>query len=321
MHTSWQKEYYVVAKPKRTRSAGAKTMKKADSTRPTVVITGATGFLGSALVKHFINKGWQVVALVRDPSRVNGKAVRSYQYELGDPIDDAAFAGADYLIHTAYIKYDRAHPSAMEINIRAAEQLLAMSRKHHLKTNIFMSSMSAHEDAISVYGRQKLAIESLFNTKNDVSLRSGMIIGYGGILKEMVDFMRTKGMVPLVGGGRQPLQIISIYNLSDCIEQCLLKHLSGVLTVANPTIYTYKDFYAAISRRINAKPRFIPVPFFILHTALKLAALLHVPLGISEDNLLGLKKLRASDNAADMKRIGIPSDDLPTALAKTDLPM
>jgi len=60
--------------------------------------------------------------------------------------------------------------------------------------------MSAHDGAESVYGRQKLAIEQLFNTKKDISLRGGLIIGNGGIVKEMVMFMRSKHLVPLIGG-------------------------------------------------------------------------------------------------------------------------
>ncbi len=285
----------------------------------TVVITGADGFLGTALVKHFIAKGWGVVGLVQQAQRHKNTHVRYVEYNLSKPFDETAFKNADYLVHTAFVKYDRQHPDAMDINIEGAKRLLAASQKYKLKKSLFMSSMSAHEEAVSVYGRQKLAIEQLFTANGGVAIRSGLIVGSGGIVQQMAKFMRRRRVVPLIGGGKQPLQVIGIYNLVTAIEKALTKDISGVLTIATPEVYDYKSFYQAIAKRLGIRVWFVPVPFALLLAALRVISFLHLPLSINEDNLWGLKKLRSAQTAADLQKLGLKLDSLGTVLGRTTI--
>lgn len=294
--------------------------KVAKINQPTVIITGASGFVGSVLVRYFGQKGWQVIGLVRNPKRFTAKgSIRYVEYDLEKPFDDSFFKGATYLVHTAYIKYDRDHPDALKRNVEAAKRLLAAARKYKLAKTVFISSMSAHEEAVSVYGRQKLAIEQLFDTPSDVALRSGLIIGRGGIVQQMSQFMRSKHLVPLIGGGKQPLQIIAVGDLARVVEQALIhKEVSGVLTVANPRVYTYKSFYQTLARHLRTKVLFVPVPFYVLLGAMRTISLLPLPLSVNEDNLWGLKKLRSADTAKDLAVLGIEVDELEAALKAAD---
>lgn len=287
---------------------------------PTIVITGANGFVGGTLVDYFAAKGWQVRALVRHASTHQNSAHVSYkEYDLVHGFDDAVFKGADLLVHAAYIKYDRSHPNAFDLNVQGAERLLAASRKHHLKKNVFMSSMSAHDSAISVYGKQKLAIEKLFSTNVDVSLRAGLIVGNGGLVHSIAGFIRSKRIVPLVDGGKQPLQIIGVNDLARVIERVLTGDFSGTFTVAHPEVVTNREFYAAVGRQLGVRPVFVPVPFWLILGIMRFAALLHLPLNVNEDNLWGLKMLRAVDTSADLQRLGLKVAPLETVLAHSNL--
>jgi nucleoside-diphosphate-sugar epimerase len=284
---------------------------------PTVFITGASGFVGSQLVKFLSVRGWNVVGLVRDPEKSETlKNVRYVAYDLSKPFDEAILEGIDYLVHTAYVKFDHAHRDAFEVNINGTERLLAVAREHGVKKSIFMSSMSAHEGAVSIYGRQKLAIEAMLDASNDVILRCGLIVGNGGIVQQMANFLRTKRIVPLVDGGTQPLQIISIHNLLQVIEQVLERDLYGRFVVANPEVYAYKELYKTMGRQLGVNPMFVPVPFFVLLAAMRTVAFLRLPLAVNEDNLQGLRKLRAVDNAADVKELDVKLDTLDEALAR-----
>lgn len=284
--------------------------------KPTVAITGANGFLGSALVDYFSAKGWHIIALVRNPSQYSDtKAVRYVAYDLRQPLNEQAITPqVDYLIHTAYIPSNTQNPDAFEANVQAAKRLIEASRKYKLSKTVFMSTMSAHAGAESVYGKQKLAIEKLFDSSRDVVLRSGLIIGSGGIVKNMAQFMKSKHVAPLIGGGKQPLQIIALADLLTVIEHALTLSIHGTLTVANPTVYTYKEFYQALANRLGTKVVFIPVPFFALLGVLRLVAALHLPLAVSTDNALGLKHLIAVDNQKDMHAVQVAARPLPAAL-------
>lgn len=288
------------------------------SKQPTLFITGAGGFVGQQLVDYFADKGWNVVGLVRDPKKYKKtpKNVRYEQFDLTKPFDNKLFKGVDYLVHTAYIKADRNNPDAFNANLEGTKAMLTAARRNGVRKSLFMSSMSAHNQAKSVYGRQKLAIEELFNAPNDVILRSGLIVGNGGIVRQMAGFLKTKRMVPLVDGGRQPLQIISVSNLVQVIEKVLESKLHGRFVVAHPKVYEYKELYKAMGDQLGVKLLFVPVPFIALLGVMRTIAFLRLPLAVNEDNLWGLKMLRSADNAADIKKIGVKLDTLQEALAR-----
>lgn len=65
-----------------------------------VVITGATGSIGRALVQTLIGRGDHVIAWTRDKSRAAGLLGPSVQLASGDEID-AAVDGADAIINLA----------------------------------------------------------------------------------------------------------------------------------------------------------------------------------------------------------------------------
>lgn len=283
----------------------------------TIAITGANGFLGQELVRYFSDAGWSVRALVRDPSKATDQKNVGYAaYDITKPVADDLLQGVDYLVHAAYVKHDKQHPDAMGLNIKGAEALAANAKRHGVHKVIFISSMSAHDEAVSVYGRQKLAIEKVFDPTTSTIIRSGLILGNGGIVEEMSAFMRSKHAVPLIGGGKQPLQVVAVYDLVQAISRIIERDITGTLVIATPQVYTYKQFYAALATSLGVKIVYVPVPFNLLLGIFRAAAALHVPLGVGEDNLMGLKMLRSMDSEADIQKLGMTLDPLETALTK-----
>jgi nucleoside-diphosphate-sugar epimerase len=132
----------------------------------------------------------------------------------------------------------------------------------------------------------------------------------------MTDFMKSKHVVPLIGGGKQPLQVIAVYDLVRVIKTLLTKHHSGTFVVATPEVYTYKTFWQKISRKLGIKVLFVPVPLGLLLGATKVTAALHLPLSLNSDNVLGLKHLMSMETAADLKKLGIKLDNLDQILDK-----
>lgn len=287
--------------------------------KPTIAITGASGFVGTELVRHFTNKGWRVIALVRQPAAHKPGPSLSYAvYDISKPLDKTVLQDIDYIVHTAYIKQDRQHADALEVNVAGAKRLIEASDTKRLKKRVFISSMSAHKSATSVYALQKLAIEKLFSPKRDVSLRPGLVIGNGGIVKNMAQFMKTKHMVPLVGGGQQPLQIIAVKDLAKAVEQALTLPVRGTFTVATSQVYTYRQFYEALSKRIHTKVLFVPIPLSLLLAVMWLVNFLHLPVSFTGDNVRGLQNLRASDNRKDLEELGLEPGSLTKALDQTE---
>jgi len=275
-----------------------------NSLSPTIIITGANGFIGSALVSHFASKNWKVIALVHHLPKEKIEEVIYKEYNLSVSPDEQLFVDADYLIHGAYVKHD-CHPDAYEINVQGAKNILSLSRKYNLKKSIFLSSISSRVDALSNYGKQKFAIEKLFNTDKDLVIRPGLVIGNGGLVKEMTEFIKKKGVVPLIGGGKQSIQTVAVDDLIQFIDRALLNEFTGTITIAEQNSITYKEFYKALSKQINVKPLFIPMPFFIAEVILSVSKIIGMKLPVTKENLLGLKNNEYTNTSDDLKIIGM----------------
>jgi nucleoside-diphosphate-sugar epimerase len=289
--------------------------------RQTVAITGAAGFVGSTLVDYFSQQGWNVIGLVRNASERSRAETRPSvsfrEYDITKQLKNGSLNDVDYLVHAAYIKFSSKNTAAFEQNVEGAKRIVLAARRAGIKRSIFISTMSAHDEAISIYGRQKLEAESYFDSEHETIIKPGLIIGNGGIVKDMSAFMKSKHAVPLIGGGRQPLQIIAIDDLVRIIENIFTKDLAGTFVAATPITYTYKQFYAALAAHLKVKVLYVPLPYWALQSLFRVAALLHIPLGLGEDNLKGLKMLRSMDSQADMNAVGVKPLSLGKALAKT----
>ncbi|MBA2439956.1 MAG: NAD(P)H-binding protein, partial [Thermoleophilaceae bacterium] len=97
-----------------------------------ILLTGATGTVGSALLRRLTAEATQVRCLVRDPRRLGADRVR-VQIALGDLADSASFRnalrGVDTVVHLAAAIRDQPRGSIEELNgmatlrlIRAAER-------------------------------------------------------------------------------------------------------------------------------------------------------------------------------------------------------
>ena len=226
---------------------------------PTVAITGASGFVGGHLVEHFAGRGWDVVALARSPV-AGGERVRWARYDLAAPPADRLLAGVDALVHAAYVKAD-ASPDAYRLNVDGTAALLRALPSRRVPRAVFLSSLSARPGATSVYARQKLDAEALFAADGDAVIRAGLVLGPGGLVGDTVALMRRVRVVPLIGGGRQPVQPVGVEDLATIVERIVTRDdLTGTFVVADPAPTTAAALYRAIARAIGLRVLFVPVP-------------------------------------------------------------
>jgi len=266
---------------------------------PTVVITGGNGFLGSYLVAFFSGKGWKVKALVHNMPQQIISGVEYHLYNLLAAPQQKIVEGTDCVIHCAYA------PNDFELNVKGTIQLLDISRKCGVRKNIFISSISTSESALSVYGKQKWACEKLYDQPTDLILRPGLILGNGGLFGQMKEYLKKKRLIPLIQGGKQPLQTVYINDLAQAIFTSIEKDVTGLFTIASHEKTLYKEFYPMLCISVNRVPIYMVVPYWLLYLVLSMAKILHIKLPISRENLLGLKQLKYVDTTQDMQKLGI----------------
>ena len=273
-------------------------------------ITGASGFIGRHLVEHFAGHGWTVRAFQRSTECPPLACVRRIEFHMPDRIPTEEFAGLDWLIHGAVQEYGAGHRDADLVNLASAKTLLRIARAEGTRV-IFLSTLSAHDEAASHYGRTKLHMESLFDPDRDAVLRLGLVLGHsGGLFGRIVEALRSARAVPLPDGGRQPVQILAIDDLIRVVNRVVDHSIGGRFDVAHPEVYRIRDLYEEIMARTGANPLMVPVPLGVIGVMVRIAETLGVPCPVTSENVLGLKRMRVFDTSPTLATLGIQTSGL-----------
>lgn len=272
--------------------------------KKTIAITGANGMIGRYLVKSFLEEGWRVKALQRKADSPWHENLEYFHFELPDKFSNNILEDVDVLIHAAVQYYDARHKNSDFINIKGTKRLLQISREHHIKF-IFLSSLSAHAEAISHYGKHKWQLEKIFDLKKDLVLRLGLVIGQGGLFTSIFDLVENSKVIPLVEGGEQPIQIIFIDDLIRIIKKAVLEDLIGSYNVAENKVHTIKELHQLISKQLGKNRFYVSIPFWAIWWGVSIAEKLGIQLSVSTENLLGLKCMRAFETEHDLNRLGV----------------
>jgi nucleoside-diphosphate-sugar epimerase len=198
-----------------------------------------------------------------------------------------ALAGIDVIIHAAYIRWSRDNRDAAERNIRATRSLYDAAVQSGVRV-VFLSSLSARENAKSQYGVQKYALERMLSETDSLIVRAGLVVGDGGLIRSLYLSMRS-GFIPLIDGGSQPVQVIGTEDLAAAIALALEEGLGGRQNVCSEEIIPIVEIAHSMAMQFHLRPRYISVPWGPAYVVAALAERLGLSLPLTTENLMGLR--------------------------------
>lgn len=127
----------------------------------TIAVTGATGFVGQTVIDEAERRGLTVRALTRRPQEPR-KGVTWVEGSLTDAASLAELVkGADAVLHIAALTTAPDAASFTAANVTGTEDLLVAAAAAKAKRFVFVSSLSAREPSLSMYGASKAEAERL----------------------------------------------------------------------------------------------------------------------------------------------------------------
>ncbi len=123
-----------------------------------ILVTGATGKVGSHLVPRLLTQGFQVRALARPGPNVQKLRVQGAEIVEGDLLQveslDPALKGVGTVVHLAAFFRGATPEQAREVNLAGTERLAALARKAGVKKFIFASTSTVYPPGLNRPARE-----------------------------------------------------------------------------------------------------------------------------------------------------------------------
>lgn len=285
-----------------------------------VLVTGATGFVGSHLVDHLIERGRQVRCLVRRTSKLKYLKDPRIDFVYGgldEQTDwDEAFDEVDTVYHVAGLTFARRARDYFDVNQKGTEAILAGAVKHRsqLKKFVLISSLAAvgpsrdgilaDEDTqpapVTPYGRSKLMGEEAVRAVGDL-LPSTIIrppAVYGPRDYGVFEFFKMikGGIFPMIGSRENRVSLVHAGDLADGIILAGESEASTGRTyfISSEEAYPMTEVAELIAKILGTRPRKFTIPKPIAYAAAlageAVASLTRKPPVINRDKVTDLSQ-------------------------------
>lgn len=182
-----------------------------------IALTGATGFVGQAVLDAAARRGIAVRALTRRAQdRREGVEWIEGSLQSAESLRDLC-EGADSIVHVAGLTNAPDPAQFEEANVNGTRRVLLAARETGLSRLVFISSLSAREPSLSLYGASKAKAESYVETSGlDWTIVRPPAV-YGPRDTDMFELFRAAkyGVVPVPPKGRT--SIIHVDDLAECL--------------------------------------------------------------------------------------------------------
>ncbi len=245
-----------------------------------VLLTGATGYLGTRVLALLVSQGADVTALAHD--RPSG-AVPGVRWARGDVRDlpslDAAVSGADSVIHLVAVIRQRGEASFEAINVRGTANVVEAAAKAGVRRLVHCSALGAMNNPRYPYAHSKWLGEEAVRQSGIpfVILRPSVLFGPGfGFVDRLVQSVRMSPppLVPLPGGGKARFSPIAADDVARCLVQVLDEDtFSGeTIEIGGPEQLSYTAMMRQVMATMGIRRRGIPVPMGILRLVVPIMA-------------------------------------------------
>lgn len=233
-----------------------------------ILVTGGTGFIGQALIRHLVEAGYPVRTLIR-PSRISpnlpkGVAVEVAVCSLSDERGlHAAMVGVDTVYHLAGGEWKGTRASLMDIDIRGTQTVAQAAAEAGVERFFSVSHLGADRaSAYPVFKAKAIAEEHIRRSGVDYTiLRSAIVYGpRDGFTTGLARLLHSLPFIFLVpGDGTNLLQPLWVEDLVTCLVWALEdeRTRNQVIDVGGPEQLSFRQITQLVMRATGVQRRLV----------------------------------------------------------------
>ena len=244
-----------------------------------LLLTGATGTIGSALLRRLTARRTPVRVLVRDPRRLGPERVR-VQIALGDLGDPASFRhalrGVRTVVHLAGSARDQPSGTIEELNALATWRLLRAAEAARVRHFLFIGPLGATPHHPSRFHRAKWLAARAVATADVPTTTLHCAFTYAADSGWLLSLERLGLLpaVPLAGSGRARSQPIWAPDVAEVLLAAIDGGAPGEpqhadYEIAGPDVLSHRRFVELALTGARRDRTLIPLPLGVLRSGLK----------------------------------------------------
>jgi uncharacterized protein YbjT (DUF2867 family) len=233
-----------------------------------ILVSGATGYVGGRLVPKLLEAGYRVRCLVRDPSRLQGRAwLNKVEVVKGDGLSTDELACAMSGVSTAYylIHGKQGGKINAERDLQVARNFAHAAEEAGIENIIYFGELVDPAANLSPYLRARHETGYLlrYGKVPVTEFRAGMIVGSGSALFEMIRYLAEREPLLICPAWffseAQPIAIRDV--LSYLVDALKTPGCTGrVIEIGGPSRLTYADMLLGYAKERGLKRWMIRAP-------------------------------------------------------------
>lgn len=277
-----------------------------------ILVTGGNGYVGSRLVARLVAEGERPRALVRnEASARQSLPAEGVDVVVGDTTRpatlDGALAGAETIIHTAFITADRKQgPNAnyYTTNVEGTANLVAAAKRVGARRIIVLTGLGTRPANPGSYMQGRyLALQEVERSGLAWSvLGPSVLFGpHAAFFKGLADLIQQVPVVPMIGSGNRQFQPIYVEDVVTCLLKMAREpeqYDGKSIDVGGPDIFTYAQILDMLMETLHVHKLKVPgpTPLAYLGAAVMEAVLSKPPITVAAMGLFSFENTTALDS-------------------------
>jgi NADH dehydrogenase len=256
-----------------------------------ILVSGGTGFVGSAIVKELLRRGEQVAVLGRDEGKIRKKLGTSVEARAADVKDPAsllaAMQGIDVVVNAvqfpgAPMENKRKGLTYEDVDLKGTCNQVDAAKRAGVRRFVYLSGVGAAKDASKHWFRYKWEGEQYLahSGLEWVVLRPTWVFGpEDPSLNRLLGFAKMLPFIPMFGSGKQDMQPVFIDDVGRVAADCALKPEAAntLFEIGGPERMSMNEVVKTALEVQGKKRPLLHQPVFIGKTIGTLASILPSP--------------------------------------------